>query len=66
MTTVRVRHIRQANLCAPGTREWFKRHDLDYTDFLKNGIDAEKVLQLNDHFGNQVVAKAREEEVNNG
>ena len=62
MTTVRIRHVRQANLCASGTRAWFERHNINYTDFLKNGIDAEVILALGDHFGNTVVAKAQEEE----
>jgi len=62
MTMVYVRHIRQANLCASGTRTWFARHCLDYSAFLKDGIDADKILALGDHFGNTVVAKAKEEE----
>ena len=62
MTTVRIKHVRQAKLCASGTRVWFQRHGIDYTDFLKNGIDAEKILTLGDHFGNTVVALAQKEE----
>jgi arsenate reductase-like glutaredoxin family protein len=62
MTTVRIRHVRQANLCASGTRAWFERHNINYPDFLKNGIDAEAILALGDHFGNVVVSKAKEEE----
>jgi arsenate reductase-like glutaredoxin family protein len=62
VATVRIQHIRQANLCARGARAWFARHGLDYGEFLKNGIDSEKILALGDHFGNTVVAKAMEEE----
>lgn len=62
MTTVRIRHIRQAGYCASGTRVWFQRHNIDYTDFLKNGIDAEKILAVGDHLGTVVVEKARAEE----
>ena len=67
MTVVRIRHIQQARVahggfCAPGVRAWFERHKFNFPDFVRNGIDAEKLLALNDHFGNQVVAKAKEEE----
>lgn len=62
MTTVRIKHIRQANYCASGTRAWFERYGLDYTDFLKNGIDAERILAVGDHFGLVVVERARAEE----
>jgi hypothetical protein len=62
MTTVRVRHIRQAGFCASGARDWFRRHDLDYPAFLRDGVDAEVLEKLGDHFGNQVVALARAEE----
>lgn len=62
MTTVRIKHIRQAGFCASGTRAWFERYNIDYTDFLKNGIDAERILAVGDHFGNVCVEKARAEE----
>lgn len=60
MNEVRVtmRHIRAAGMCSAGTREFFKRHNLDWADFLKNGIPAEKFLQTKDAMAIQVVRVA--------
>ena len=56
---VRMIHVRQAKMCSHGAREFFKRHNLDWQDFLKNGISAEKLIQLNDAMANQVVKVAQ-------
>ncbi|MCT6876041.1 hypothetical protein [Frischella perrara] len=37
----------------------FFRHCLDWSDFLKNGIDAEILLKINDVMANQVIEQAR-------
>ncbi len=69
MTTVYLKHIRAIDLgngkslCAPGTRDWFKRHGFNWSDFLENGIDAEKLLATGDHWAQKAVANA---EADNG
>lgn len=62
MTIVRMRHIRQANLCAGGTRSWFVEHGFDWTSFLVNGIDAEKLIATEDALALRVVRIAKSEE----
>lgn len=52
--------IRAAKMCARGTRAFFQRHGLDWTDFLKNGIPAEKLAATGDPMALQVVEVARE------
>ncbi|MBJ8552674.1 hypothetical protein [Acinetobacter bereziniae] len=47
--------IRNAKMCARGTRAFFILHGLDFQDFLKNGIDAEKILNTKDAMAIQVV-----------
>lgn len=47
---------RAAGHCVTGIRDWFKAHDLDFRDFLTNGIDSEKIEALNDGFAAQVIA----------
>ncbi|WP_262453867.1 hypothetical protein [Acinetobacter bereziniae] len=47
--------IRNAKMCARGTRAFFMLHGLDFQDFLKNGIDAEKILSTKDAMAIQVV-----------
>jgi hypothetical protein len=49
---------RRVGLCSRGTRLWFKTYNLDYTDFLKNGVAEEVLLATNDAFAIAVVEQA--------
>jgi hypothetical protein len=67
---VNSRHCRAAGMClTPGVRDFFARHNLDYRDFIRNGIDANKLIEAtqSDAMALQVVSVARkEQEANNG
>jgi len=41
---VRMEHLRSLRYCARGVREFFARYELDYPDFLQNGVPAETLL----------------------
>lgn len=56
--TIRMKHIRQAKMCASGARCFFKAHALDWVLFLKQGISATKLLSLNDAMAKKVVEVA--------
>lgn len=56
-----MRHIRQAKLCAGGTRTWWKNNGLDWNDFLKNGIPGEALLATGDPLAQRPVEAARAE-----
>lgn len=44
--------------CPWGLRHWWRLHDLDFSDFLKNGIPASKLLATGDELARlAVVAK---------
>lgn len=43
---VTMAHFRSCKYCASGIREGFSKYDLDYVDFLTNGIDGELLLQV--------------------
>lgn len=60
MTEVRVtmRHVRAAGMCSYGAREFFKRYDLDWSEFLRNGIPAETLIKIGDAMALQVVKVA--------
>lgn len=47
-----------AGYCSKGLRAFAKRHDLDWEDFLQNGIEEEVIAALNDHMGNKVIEVA--------
>ena len=63
---VTITDVRLAGHCVAGARDWFKGYDLDFKDFIRNGIDAEVLLALNDATANQVVERKIERETNDG
>lgn len=59
MTThviVQMEHCRELRYCARGVRELFARYGLDYTDFLNNGIDSDKLLEATGNDGMALAA----------
>ncbi len=65
---VTVAHLRSVpgfspkpGFCLGRSREWFKRHGLDWRDFVRNGIDAEKLEATGDGLALALVAHARKE-----
>lgn len=56
---VTMKHIRAAGMCSGGPRIFFAQHGLDWSDFLRNGIPASKLLATGDAMAAQVVEVAR-------
>lgn len=56
---VTMRDIRRAKMCSRGTRDFFRRHGLDFDDFLTNGIPAEKLEATGDAMAARVCEVAR-------
>lgn len=63
---VRVEHARAVlgssgrGYCVPGMVAFFKRHGLDFKDFVRNGIPASTLLETGDAMAAMVVVKAQE------
>lgn len=55
---ITITHVRDVLYCSNGTRAFFAKYQLDYSDFLKNGIDESKLTALNDSMANRVVRGA--------
>lgn len=55
---ITMRDVRAAKMCSRGARKFFERHNLDWSDFIKNGIDAEKLLSTGDAMAVRVVEVA--------
>lgn len=51
--------IRAAKMCSKGTRDFFKRHNMDWSKFLKEGLPAEEFERTGDAMALQVVEVAR-------
>lgn len=54
-------HLREANLCVRGAKQWFRLHNLDFEDFIRHGLPIEKVEATQDALGLKVANIAREE-----
>jgi hypothetical protein len=50
--------LRPAGMCAPGAKKFFERHELDWRDFVRNGIEVEKLIALNDGMATKVIEVA--------
>jgi hypothetical protein len=64
MTEVRftMRHIRQCKMCSRGARDFFAKHGLDWSEFLRSGLPVEALEQTGDAMALQVAATARAEQ----
>lgn len=58
MTTVRHQDIRLLGFCNRGAREFFERHNLNWSSFMQHGLDAEILLALGDDMATQAVREA--------
>lgn len=60
MTALRVyrRHLNALKYCARGSREFFQKHNLDWSDFLRNGIEREKFIDTGDSMALKAVQVA--------
>lgn len=61
MILLRIHHIHKAGYCSRGAREWCKRHNVNYTDFILNGIAVERIEAVGDAFCIEVCKIARDE-----
>lgn len=49
--------VRSIGLCSAGCRKFCKKHDLDWDEFLTNGIDQDTLLSTNDGMARWVVER---------
>ena len=63
---VRPQDLRAARICFGGARPWFRRHGLDWSGFVANGVPAERLEATGDALALRVVADARKREAAHG
>ena len=51
--------LRRAQMCSHGARAFFSRHDLDWDDFLKNGVPVSLIEATGDAMAMKVVEAVR-------
>lgn len=60
MIRVKMNHIRAAKMCSRGARQWFERHGLDWSTFLREGLPVEEIEATGDAMALRVARVARE------
>jgi len=55
---IRMHHVRMAGYCNRGAREFFRRHDLSWQQFVDEGIPEEQLIATGDHIALRVVEVA--------
>lgn len=51
---------KRPGMCRDGARRWARAHGIDWGDFVRNGIDADKLEAIGDAFALAIVKWARE------
>ena len=56
---VKMEHMRRLGYCSSGVRRFFQEHSLDYSAFLREGIDSSKLEATGDGMALAVIEEAR-------
>lgn len=59
---VTIEDIRLAGHCVRGAGAWFKRHNLDFKEFIRNGLPAKTLIESGDSLAQRVVDRKKERE----
>jgi len=66
VTRVTIQDLRAARYCLAGVRPWFRRHGLDWQDFLAHGIEADRLRATGDALVEPVITIAEQREACDG
>lgn len=58
---VTMAHVRAANLCSRGARQWFSKYGLDWSQFVREGLPASTLEATGDALAKKVCDIARNE-----
>lgn len=59
---VTIQDLRAARYCLAGVRPWFRRHGLDWQDFLARGVEADRLRATGDALVEPVIRIAETRE----
>lgn len=63
---VHPRHVRAAKICMAGSRKFFTKHDLNWNDFIDNGIRVSVLEEIGDPIALRAARQAELEAGTNG
>lgn len=56
---IKMRDVRAAKMCSRGARDFFKRNNLDWKEFLNNGVDSNDLILTKDSMAIHVIEVAK-------
>lgn len=56
---ITIKDVRSCNMCSKGARLFFEQHNLDWIDFLKNGVPISVIEETNDEMAMEIVEYVR-------
>ncbi len=59
---VKTSHLRKLKYCSRGQRRFFEQHNLNFLDFIKNGISEEELIKTNDSMAFKAIEEAKKGE----
>lgn len=59
---ITARDFQNKGFCLSGSRRWFADHDLDFKDFLKNGISKAILIATNDAMADRLIELLEQDE----
>lgn len=59
MSKVYLDDLRRDLICTNGLKAWFGQHGLDFRDFIKNGIEREKLVDIDCELMREVLNERR-------
>ena len=62
MTTIRIEDARKIGYCIKAQKQWFEKHDLDFRDYVKNGIEWSKIEHIDDAILEKVYVESQRRE----
>jgi hypothetical protein len=63
---VTITDVRMAGHCVAGARDWFRAYDLDFREFVRNGMDSDILLATDDALAKQVIERKLQRESEDG
>jgi hypothetical protein len=66
VTRVTIQDLRDTRYCRAGVRPWFRRHGLNWQDFLAHGIEADRLRATGDALVEPVIKAAKTRERTHG
>lgn len=61
---VKLEHARRLHYCSSGIRQFCSKYNIDFRDFIRNGIDAKELEKLDDGLSNRMINLAKEDSLN--